>query len=61
MALATMFTFTTNSEARGQKRRKTRPPASDASRKVARSRNYLWAITAGLLYEAPQTLKHLVL
>ena len=49
-----------NSEARGQKRR-MRPPASEVSRKFPRSRNHLCKITTRLLYETPQTLKHLLL
>ena len=49
-----------NSDVPGQ-RRKTRPTASEASRKFAGSRIQLWKISAGLLYEIPQTLKHWVL
>ena len=46
-----------NLEAQGQER-KTRSPVGKSSRRCSGSRNQLWKITAGLLYEAPQTLKH---
>ena len=44
-----------NSEALGKKR-KTRLPVSEVSRKFSGSRNNIWKVTADLLYEVPQTL-----
>ena len=38
-----------------------KPPASEASRKVSWSRTLLFKIIASLPYEAPHTLKNLVI
>ena len=38
-----------------------RPPTNEASRNFVWSRTLLWKIIAGLPYETPHTLKHLVL
>ena len=46
---------------RSRGERKTRPPASEKSRKFVGYINEVWKIIAGLLYEDPQTLKHSVL
>ena len=44
-----------NVEAQGQER-KASSPVGESSRKCSGSRNQLWKITAGLLYEAPLDL-----